>query len=178
MTNLINCPFCTYRSFRDAAALGQHVLLSHNTGTPTRYSASGWTQQHERILEEGHKAGKSARAIAEELSGAGYPATRNTVLGRVHRNGWSKPTPRPEPAVVVAIATSAGCRWPIGHPGTADFRFCEEPKVVFGKPYCFDHCAKAYRQPDEKTEGPHAPKPQRAGTYALVPTVSPMRGRA
>jgi GcrA cell cycle regulator len=36
------------------------------------------------------------------------------------------------------------CRWPIGHPGEADFHFCGE-KVNPGFPYCVEHCGRAYQ---------------------------------
>jgi len=36
-----------------------------------------------------------------------------------------------------------GCLWPIGDPGDADFHFCGDSSVP-GKPYCDEHCAKAY----------------------------------
>jgi len=36
-----------------------------------------------------------------------------------------------------------GCLWPIGDPGDADFHFCGDASVP-GKPYCDQHCAKAY----------------------------------
>ncbi len=36
------------------------------------------------------------------------------------------------------------CRWPMGHPGEADFHFCGE-KVNPGFPYCVDHCGRAYQ---------------------------------
>ncbi len=35
------------------------------------------------------------------------------------------------------------CLWPIGDPGDADFHFCSEEKVP-RKPYCPEHCARAY----------------------------------
>lgn len=35
------------------------------------------------------------------------------------------------------------CLWPIGDPGDADFHFCGEP-AQSGKPYCSEHCARAY----------------------------------
>jgi len=35
------------------------------------------------------------------------------------------------------------CRWPIGHPGSADFFFCGG-EAVADKPYCAGHCARAY----------------------------------
>lgn len=36
------------------------------------------------------------------------------------------------------------CRWPMGHPGEADFHFCGE-KVNPGFPYCVQHCGRAYQ---------------------------------
>ncbi len=36
------------------------------------------------------------------------------------------------------------CRWPMGHPGEADFHFCGE-KVNPGFPYCVSHCGRAYQ---------------------------------
>jgi GcrA cell cycle regulator len=36
------------------------------------------------------------------------------------------------------------CKWPIGHPGEADFHFCGKPSNA-GFPYCNDHCLVAYQ---------------------------------
>jgi GcrA cell cycle regulator len=53
-----------------------------------------------------------------------------------------------EPSVPVAahplVRLGGGCRWPIGEPRTPGFRFCEKADVVAGKPYCAEHCARAY----------------------------------
>ena len=74
--------------------------------------------------------------------------------------------------------SSEGCRWPMGEPCDPGFRFCcAETGDAIGS-YCPEHHARAYRKADEKTEGPHAIKPQRPGTFVLVPTVPPMRGLA
>ena len=35
------------------------------------------------------------------------------------------------------------CRWPLGHPGTADFAFCGA-EAEMGKPYCTEHCRRAF----------------------------------
>ena len=50
------------------------------------------------------------------------------------------------------IATKTGlldlneriCRWPMGHPGEADFHFCGQA-VNPGFPYCVEHCGRAYQ---------------------------------
>ncbi len=50
-------------------------------------------------------------------------------------------------AMPAGAADAAPCRWPIGEPGTAGFRFCDAA-ALGGKPYCAAHCAIAYgRQP-------------------------------
>jgi GcrA cell cycle regulator len=36
------------------------------------------------------------------------------------------------------------CRWPMGHPGEADFHFCGTP-VNPGFPYCVEHCGRAFQ---------------------------------
>ncbi len=36
------------------------------------------------------------------------------------------------------------CRWPMGHPGEADFHFCGQD-VNPGFPYCVEHCGRAYQ---------------------------------
>lgn len=62
------------------------------------------------------------------------------------------PPPLPLPPVVqirsyppreVPIRTPSACCWPIGHPGTKAFRFCDDVALP-GKPYCNQHYAIAY----------------------------------
>jgi GcrA cell cycle regulator len=36
------------------------------------------------------------------------------------------------------------CCWPLGEPGTKTFRFCDDAELVEGKPYCLEHCQRAY----------------------------------
>ncbi len=38
---------------------------------------------------------------------------------------------------------SSSCLWPIGDPSTPEFHFCGA-EAVPGKPYCLEHCARAY----------------------------------
>lgn len=52
------------------------------------------------------------------------------------------PDDSPEAPVPVASADPVGCRWPIGDPRAAGFRFCEAPPVL-GRTYCPDHCRRA-----------------------------------
>jgi GcrA cell cycle regulator len=38
----------------------------------------------------------------------------------------------------------ANCRWPIGHPGAADFGFCNRRRID-GGPYCAAHAERAFK---------------------------------
>ena len=57
---------------------------------------------------------------------------------------------RPPRAAGTERAFPAGgadaCCWPIGHPGTSAFRFCEQARLP-AKPYCEAHAARAYVPP-------------------------------
>jgi GcrA cell cycle regulator len=54
--------------------------------------------------------------------------------------------PRPPEAEIVRLEhlTSSMCCWPIGEPGTPAFRFCGKRPTVPDKPYCLEHCVRAY----------------------------------
>lgn len=56
-------------------------------------------------------------------------------------------------------AGSEPCCWPLGDPGTAGFRFCDDPALV-GRPYCEAHARSARRpsgdRPDEARRAPRA----------------------
>ena len=85
------------------------------------------------------------------------PGGRHYTAGNTALKTHASPAPRrlPTPAalkdIVVPISlnvsllslTDAMCKWPQGDPGDEDFHFCGAPAVE-GKPYCPDHCARAY----------------------------------
>ncbi len=47
--------------------------------------------------------------------------------------------------------TNRSCCWPMGDPGTTDFRFCSG-EATTGKPYCADHVAVAYVKARDRRE--------------------------
>ena len=50
------------------------------------------------------------------------------------------------------------CKWPIGHPGEADFHFCGAPsKPSF--PYCEEHCLVAYQAQLPRRDRSRPPPP-------------------
>lgn len=49
------------------------------------------------------------------------------------------------------------CKWPIGHPGEADFHFCGKASQA-GFPYCTEHCLVAYQAQMPRRDRPkHLP---------------------
>ena len=56
----------------------------------------------------------------------------------------AKPSPEMAEKTGLLDLNDRICRWPMGHPGEADFHFCGE-KVNPGFPYCVEHCGRAYQ---------------------------------
>ena len=56
----------------------------------------------------------------------------------------AKPSPQIADKTSLLDLNDRVCRWPMGHPGEADFHFCGE-KVNPGFPYCVAHCGRAYQ---------------------------------
>ncbi len=106
-----------------------------------------WSADRIETLKRMWAQGASARDIAERLGGI----TRNAVIGKAYRLGLSgqvaAPKPAPEkprrPLTNILNLTDRMCRWPSGHPDQAGFGFCGRP-VTSGRPYCREHCARAY----------------------------------
>ncbi len=65
-------------------------------------------------------------------------ATGGKLERRSHKDSVASAT-----RAVSASRRGPKCLWPIGDPGDEDFHFCGEPALA-GKPYCAEHCAKAY----------------------------------
>ena len=121
-----------------------------------------WTDDRNSTLKSLWEKGLSASQIAAEL---GEGVTRNAVIGKAHRMGLSSrpspvkgepgaapapqakraPAPKKENIKVTLLdLTERMCKWPLGHPGDADFQFCGKPSLPTF-PYCADHCAQAYQ---------------------------------
>lgn len=96
-----------------------------------------------------HEAGHDAREISEALGCAydtarGYLKAGGVVLTTRRRGALPARRERAAPALVLPTTLGKGsCRWPIGEPRTAGFRYCDAPALM-GKPYCAACCAKAY----------------------------------
>ena len=101
-----------------------------------------WTEELISDLVGLWSKGLSTAEIGRRLG-----VTKNAVVGKAHRLALE---PRPSPIIHRAkpVDTYNGprCQWPEGHPGEAEFHFCSAP-VVEGRPYCPDHCRRAYMPP-------------------------------
>lgn len=135
-----------------------------------------WTEDRIEQLRQLWGSGKSASEIADMLGGV----SRNAVIGKAHRLGLSgrpspikaKPEDEPEATPAPAAAepakarrareatpeganilslTERMCRWPLGDPKQAGFRFCGKG-VYGGLPYCMEHAAMAYQAPKKKED--------------------------
>lgn len=63
-----------------------------------------------------------------------------------------------EPVTIVDLRESM-CRWPIGDPGSAEFRFCGAAKRVGGGPYCAHHAGIAYQPQHDRRRARVVEKP-------------------
>lgn len=124
-------------------------------------SAMFWTPEAIRTLKKLWDRGKSTIEIGKELG-----ISKNAVVGKAHRLGLNnRESPmrrlrkearmskqakmRMEWVRLVDLKINS-CRWPIGEPDHSDFHFCGK-EVKTGKPYCAEHCKKAYTSLKELT---------------------------
>ena len=87
--------------------------------------------------------------LTTSVMGNRLGVTKNAVVGKVHRLGLPKRgspiKQKPKPAQIISLEALRPdqCCWPDGEPGKEDFRCCGEP-VQPEKPYCANHCERAY----------------------------------
>ena len=93
------------------------------------------------------KRGASPQVRRVAVAPLSKPAVQPPTAPKVAVPQAAAPAPAPaaRPSRTVARAGGKGpnCLWPIGDPGDQDFHFCGAPAVP-GKPYCDEHCARAY----------------------------------
>ncbi|UFN50483.1 GcrA cell cycle regulator [Roseomonas sp. OT10] len=115
------------------------------------------------IRREGEQAGtESPRRVATP---APAPAAEAPVRAPAAPRPAASPRPQPAappaprapvapPAPVVRPFQRVGartCCWPIGEPGTPEFRFCTA-EAAGGRPYCAEHAAIAYVKARDRRE--------------------------
>jgi GcrA cell cycle regulator len=111
--------------------------------------------------ETGDDSAEAATALPMPIPAADLPKIVSVGPGGFLRQGpgdQQPPIPPAPPRRLVPAKPSADiagkttlldlsekvCRWPMGHPGEADFHFCGQ-QVNPGFPYCVEHCGRAYQ---------------------------------
>jgi GcrA cell cycle regulator len=112
-------------------------------------------------IRRGGEGGRS-RPVVRRVVGPTLPPLATATLPPVTQ----APAPAPRPAIAVtkpapALRPAASpasraarfnpCCWPLGEPGTAAFRFCDEASLT-GKPYCAEHAQLAYVKVRDKRD--------------------------
>src|SRR6185437_4488835 len=124
-----------------------------------------WSEGHS-TAEIGRRLGVSKNAVVGKAHRLDLPARPSPIRRDGPNAGQPRPAPRrlagptlpplpsaqkpaavaPPPrvqAVARPFARTVACCWPLGEPGTKDFRFCDAGAVP-GKPYCGEHAQLAY----------------------------------
>jgi GcrA cell cycle regulator len=116
--------------------------------SPIRRETTGIAAQPTRVTPRSSPA-VHAPLAADPAPAAAPPAPRAASAA-----------PRPAamaapPAGVVRafprLGSARSCCWPIGEPGTPEFRFCSA-EATSGKPYCTQHAAVAYVKARDRRE--------------------------
>ena len=90
------------------------------------------------------------------LATAALPAARpapapSAPPARARPAAEAPASPPPPAGVMPRPGRFPPCCWPLGEPGTASFRFCDEPALT-GKPYCPSHAQVAYVRGKDRKE--------------------------
>lgn len=99
------------------------------------------------------------KTVLRVIAGRSHDPSRKIVQGgarpkptpSANSNGPTAPI-EPDRRYSDAEVSTEACKWPIGHPGDPDFRFCTDRALV-SKPYCAEHCAAAFVRLKPKSSG-------------------------
>lgn len=84
----------------------------------------------------------TARPAPESIPAEREPVA-DPVAAEVTANAVAVARPSADNVTLLNL-TDRMCKWPIGHPGDKDFRFCGT-KADGGSPYCAEHAEQAYQ---------------------------------
>ena len=98
-------------------------------------------------IRRGSGEKRASRPSVRRVTGPTLPALQSVPRPAVKAPVVLRPVPvQPRPAGRVS-----SCCWPLGEPGTPEFRFCGDPTVP-AKPYCEEHAALAYVKVRDRRE--------------------------
>ena len=143
-----------------AEALGEGVSRNavigkaHRLGLESRPSPVKGT-------EEAAAAPAPAKAAAPVAAPTAAPAPAATVVAKAP--AAKKPARTGKAARTTLLDLNEKiCKWPIGHPGEADFHFCGKTSQA-SFPYCTEHCLVAYQAQLPRRDRDRRPPPQMPG---------------
>ncbi len=93
---------------------------------------------------------RPARASVRRVTGPTLPALHSVPRPAPAASKPAVPL-RPVPMQPRPAGRVSACCWPLGEPGTREFRFCGDPTVP-AKPYCDEHVALAYVKVRDRRE--------------------------
>ncbi|MBV8971912.1 MAG: GcrA cell cycle regulator [Sphingomonadaceae bacterium] len=123
------------------------------------------------VIGKAHRLGLEARPSPVKLTEAAAAVIEAVVAAAEEPVASEpvKPARRPARAVAAKPARTTlldlsekVCKWPIGHPGEADFHFCGKPAQA-SFPYCSEHCAVAYQAQLPRRDRSRPPPPMMPG---------------
>lgn len=108
------------------------------------------------IRREPVEAGAAPRPAAPSRRPVAPPLRDPAPLRRPEAPAAAPAAGAPPPAPVAVVrpfprASARSCCWPIGEPGTPEFRFCTA-EAITGKPYCAEHASLAYVRVRDRRE--------------------------
>jgi GcrA cell cycle regulator len=133
---------------KEAAAEGAapQQLHKHATRAPARHAAQ---RAQPRIAQSSATFVRGNTALAVQPVAYEAPARTNEIARHSE-----VVVPIAEPVTILELRDSM-CRWPIGDPTQAEFRFCGARKTPGDGPYCGCHAAIAYQpQQDRRRHRP------------------------
>jgi GcrA cell cycle regulator len=110
------------------------------------------------IRRDGTGTGLPRRSMPRRVAGPTLPPLSSTqpLVPMAQTVVMVRPKPVAPPPRVQAVPPRpygrlVACCWPIGEPGTREFRFCDAESVP-GKPYCAEHAQLAYVKVRDRRE--------------------------
>jgi GcrA cell cycle regulator len=140
-----------------AAELGQGITRNAVIGKVHRLGLSGREKSSNSAHPARPRVKQPTRPVAPAPRNAPALMSRgNTALAAAPR-AYAPPAPRPIEEVIIPMSErvtllelkEAMCRWPLGDPTTAEFRFCGLKTPDSGT-YCTYHARIAYQPPQDR----------------------------
>lgn len=133
-----------------ASALGNGLTRNAVLGKAFRLS---WGERAKRAVGRKISAKRPRKRITQTELKRNQKTLREKSLDELSRalEATDLPPDASADAVTFELLEHHHCRWPMGTPGTVEFRFCGAQKMI-ESPYCQRHHRIAYRKPRPQQE--------------------------